>query len=230
MPRSSFDYIVSGSGAAGSIVAARLGANPHLRILVLEAGPSDNSIYVRMPAALSYPLTDKKRTWSFETGPEPELSDRYITHVRGKMFGGSGSLNGMSPGLPAAAVLRDFDRWASDFNLPSWSYAHCLPYFKRMETFDKGADAYRGGGGPIAVTAMKAELPPFRAFLEAGQQAMPSFDQRLQRLSTGRRARLSGEQRGVASEQAAGRQYLRPADPPRERPRRTRRTGSQGAL
>jgi choline dehydrogenase len=141
MPRSTFDYIVTGSGAAGSIVAARLGANPHLRILVLEAGPSDNSIYIRMPAALSYPLTDKKRTWSFETGPEPELGDRYISHVRGKMFGGSGSLNGM---VYARGNPRDFDRWASDFNLPSWSYAHCLPYFKRMETFDKGADVYRG--------------------------------------------------------------------------------------
>jgi choline dehydrogenase len=207
MPRSTFDYIVTGSGAAGSIVAARLGANPHLRILVLEAGPSDNSIYIRMPAALSYPLTDKKRTWSFETGPEPELGDRYISHVRGKMFGGSGSLNGM---VYARGNPRDFDRWASDFNLPSWSYAHCLPYFKRMETFDKGADVYRGGDGPIAITTMKAELPPFQAFLEAGQQAgHPLSNDYNGYRQEGVHAYQANIEHGIRA--SGGRQYLRPA-------------------
>jgi len=162
-----YDYIVVGAGAAGSVVAARLGENRSLRILVLEAGPSDNSIFVRMPAALSYPLTDARRIWSFETGPEAALDGRSMTHVRGRMLGGSGSLNGM---VYVRGNPRDFDTWAAA-GLPDWSYAHCLPYFKKLEHYDRGENDYRGGGGPMAITTLKADLPVFQAFLAAGQEA-----------------------------------------------------------
>lgn len=207
MTKLKFDYIVIGSGAAGSIVAKRLGEEAASRILVLEAGPSDNSIFVRMPAALSYPLTDKSRTWSFETGPEPELGPRHVTHVRGKMFGGSGSLNGM---VYVRGNPRDFNRWAEDFNLPNWSYAHCLPYFKRLESFDGGANEYRGGDGPIAITTMKAELEPFQAFLEAGQQAgHPRNEDYNSYRQEGVHAYQANIDHGIRA--SGGRQYLRPA-------------------
>lgn len=167
MARKKYDYVVVGSGAAGSIVAARLGEDPGVSVLVLEAGPHDNSVYVRMPAAMSYPLTDKRRTWTFETGPEPGLDNRMVTHLRGKMLGGSGSLNGM---VYVRGNPLDFDNWAAA-GLPDWSYAHCLPYFKKFERYDKGANAYRGDGGPIGITSLKGNLPVFKAFLAAGQQA-----------------------------------------------------------
>jgi len=207
MPASKYDYIIIGSGAAGAIVAARLGANKNTRVLVLEAGPGDNSVYVRMPAALSYPLTDKARTWSFETGPEPALDGRSITHVRGRMLGGSGSLNGM---VYVRGNPRDFDRWAQDFNLRNWSYAHCLPYFKRLESFDGGANEYRGGDGPISITTMKAELEPFQAFLEAGQQAGHRLNKDYNAYQQeGVHAYQANIDRGIRA--SGGRQYLKPA-------------------
>jgi choline dehydrogenase len=170
--RLSYDYIIVGAGAAGSVIAARLGEDRNLRILVLEAGPSDRSIYVRMPAALSYPLTDPRRIWSFDTGPEAALDQRSIRHVRGKMIGGSGSLNGL---VYVRGNPRDYDTWAS-LGLPDWSFAHCLPYFQRMESYDKGANGYRGGSGPMSVTTLPASLPIFEAFLAAGQQAGHEFN------------------------------------------------------
>ncbi|MBK8160956.1 MAG: choline dehydrogenase [Rhodospirillaceae bacterium] len=167
MTRKAYDYVIVGSGAAGSVVAARLGEDCNTRVLVLEAGPSDNSIYVRMPAAMSYPLTDAKRVWNFETGPEAALDGRTMIHLRGRMLGGSGSLNGM---VYVRGNPRDFDNWAAQ-GLPDWSYAHCLPYFKKLERYDGGETAYRGGEGPMGITTLKGDLPVFQAFLEAGQQA-----------------------------------------------------------
>nr|WP_298687786.1 choline dehydrogenase [uncultured Dongia sp.] len=167
MTRKAYDYVIVGSGAAGSVVAARLGEDRNTRVLVLEAGPSDNSIYVRMPAAMSYPLTDAKRVWNFETGPEAALDGRTMTHLRGRMLGGSGSLNGM---VYVRGNPRDFDNWAAA-GLPDWSYAHCLPYFKKLERYDGGETDYRGGDGPMGITTLKGDLPVFQAFLEAGQQA-----------------------------------------------------------
>ncbi|MEP9388400.1 choline dehydrogenase [Mesorhizobium sp. KR9-304] len=165
--RSRFDYIIVGGGAAGSVLAARLGEDRNLRILVLEAGPDDKSVYVRMPAAMAYPLTDLKRTWTYDTGPEAALDGRMISHVRGRMQGGSGSLNGM---VYVRGNPRDYDGWAAS-GLVDWSYAHCLPYFKRFEDFDGDASLYRGTGGPIRITTLPGKMPVYQAFLEAGQQA-----------------------------------------------------------
>lgn len=206
MKRSRYDYVIIGAGAAGSVVAARLAEDAGLRILVLEAGPSDNSLYVRMPAALSYPLTDPKRIWSFDTGPEPALDGRMLTHVRGKMLGGSGSLNGM---VFVRGNPRDFDNWAAQ-GLLNWSYAHCLPYFKRLESFDQGANQYRGGDGPMRITTLPADRPIFGAFLEAGQQAghalNPDYNSFRQE---GVHAYQANIDHGVRA--SGGRAYLRPA-------------------
>ena len=206
MLQKKYDYIVVGAGAAGSIVAARLGETKNLRILVLEAGPSDNSIFVRMPLAMSYPLRDPKRTWDFETGPEGALENRMVAHLRGKMLGGSGSLNGM---VYVRGNPRDFDLWAEG-GLPEWSFAHCLPYFKRLENFDQGANDYRGGTGPISVTTLKGNLPVFQAFLEAGQQAghalNPDYNAYRQE---GVHIYQTNIDHGVRA--SSGRQYLSPA-------------------
>lgn len=206
MATKTYDYIVVGSGAAGSVVAARLGEDKDISVLVLEAGPSDNSIYVRMPAAMSYPLTDSRRTWTFETGPEAALDGRMITHVRGKMLGGSGSLNGM---VYVRGNPRDFDGWAED-GLPDWSYAHCLPYFKKLENYDRGANTYRGGGGPMAITSLKGDLPVFQAFLEAGQQAGHPLTADYNAFrQEGVHIYQANIDRGVRA--SGGRAYLRPA-------------------
>lgn len=206
MPSKAYDYIVVGSGAAGSVVAARLGEDRNVRILVLEAGPHDNSVYVRMPAAMSYPLTDKSRTWEFDTGPEAALNGRMVPHIRGKMLGGSGSLNGM---VYVRGNPRDFDRWAED-GLTNWSYAHCLPYFKKLESYDKGANDYRGGQGPIAIRSLKADLEPFQAFLEAGQQAGHPLNADYNAFrQEGVHAYQANIDNGIRA--SGGRAYLRPA-------------------
>ena len=204
--KSKFDYVIIGSGAAGSVLAARLSEDPGVSVVVLEAGVSDATVFVRMPAALAYPLSDKSRTWSFQTGPEPSLDDRTIEHVRGRMLGGSSSLNGM---VYVRGNPRDFDGWARE-GLETWSYAHCLPYFKKLETFDGGSSEYRGGSGPVGITTMKADLPVFHAFLEAGQQAghalNPDYNGFRQE---GVHVYQSNIDRGIRA--SAGRAYLRPA-------------------
>ncbi len=166
----SYDFIIVGGGSAGCALANRLSADPAHRVLVLEAGRQDYrwDVFIHMPAALTFPIGSRFYDWRYESEPEPEMHGRRIYHARGKVLGGSSSINGMifQRGNPL-----DYARWAAGPGMASWDYAHCLPYFKRMETCLAGADEFRGGSGPLVLERGPADSPLFRAFFEAVQQA-----------------------------------------------------------
>ena len=169
-PIKSYDFIIVGGGSAGCALANRLSADPANRVLVLEAGRPDYKwdVFIHMPAALTFPIGSRFYDWKYESEPEPFMNGRRIYHARGKVLGGSSSINGMifQRGNPL-----DYARWAADPGMASWDYAHCLPYFKRMETCLAGADEFRGGDGPLVLERGPADSPLFRAFFEAAQQA-----------------------------------------------------------
>ncbi|WP_309647596.1 choline dehydrogenase [Nocardioides sp.] len=166
----SFDVVIVGGGSAGSVLANRLSADPGTSVLVLEAGRSDSRLdpFIHMPAALPYPIGNRLYDWKYESEPEPHMNGRRVYHARGKVLGGSSSINGMifQRGNPL-----DFERWAADAGMKEWDYAHCLPYFKRMENCLAGADDWRGGSGPLVLERGPATNPLFGAFFEAAQQA-----------------------------------------------------------
>ena len=172
MPRERFDYIIVGGGSAGSVLANRLSADPGTRVLVLEAGRPDwrFDVFVHMPAALAFPIGSPFYDWKYESEPEPFMGGRRIYHARGKILGGSSSINGMifQRGNPL-----DFERWAADPGMETWDFAHCLPYFKRMEDTVVAApdDPWRGHGGPLALERGPATNPLFDAFFAAVQEA-----------------------------------------------------------
>ena len=167
-----YDFVIVGGGSAGSALANRLSADPTNRVLVLEAGRPDYiwDVFIHMPAALAFPIGSRFYDWKYESEPEPHMNDRRIYHARGKVLGGSSSINGMifQRGNPL-----DYERWASDPGMQTWDYAHCLPYFKRMErclAADR-ADERRGHAGPLVLERGPATSPLFGAFFEAAQQA-----------------------------------------------------------
>ncbi|HWU23464.1 MAG TPA: choline dehydrogenase, partial [Nocardioides sp.] len=160
---------------AGSALANRLSADPGTSVLVLEAGHSDWRIdpFVHMPAALPIPIGNRFYDWKYETDPEPHMNGRRVSHARGKVLGGSSSINGMifQRGNPM-----DYERWGAQPGMKEWDFAHCLPYFKRMESLhlvdgSNGADEWRGGDGPLNLERGPATNPLFGAFFEAAQQA-----------------------------------------------------------
>ena len=161
-----WDFVIVGGGSAGCALASRLSADPSTRVLVLEAGGKDRiwDPFIHMPAALAFPIGNPRYDWMYESEPEPFMHGRRIYHARGKILGGSSSINGMifQRGNPL-----DYERWGLD----GWDYAHCLPYFKRMETCAAGADDYRGDDGPIVLERGAAASPLFDAFFTAVQQA-----------------------------------------------------------
>jgi choline dehydrogenase len=166
----SYDFLIVGGGSAGCALAHRLSADPGVRVLVLEAGRPDSwwDVLIHMPAALALPLGSRFYDWGYRSEPEPYMAEREIYHARGKLLGGSSSINGMifQRGNPL-----DYDGWAQRPGLEHWSYAHCLPYFKRMEAVDEGDDAFRGREGPLALERGAAKGPLFDAFFEAARQA-----------------------------------------------------------
>jgi choline dehydrogenase len=169
-PESHHDVLIVGGGSAGSALANRLTADGTSEVLVLEAGRPDYRFdpLIHMPAALPYPIGNRFYDWNYHSEPEPHMHDRRIFHGRGKVLGGSSSINGMifQRGNPM-----DFDLWAEQPGMDDWDYAHCLPYFKKMETCLAGADQWRGGDGPLILERGEAANPLFGAFFEAAQQA-----------------------------------------------------------
>jgi choline dehydrogenase len=165
-----YDYVIIGSGSAGSVLANRLSQDPSSRVLVLEAGRNDSlwDVYIHMPAALSFPIGNRFYDWKYESEPEPYMYGRRVYHARGKVVGGSSSINGMifQRGNPM-----DYERWAADPGMEGWDYAHCLPYFKRMETCLAGANVWRGGDGPLKLERGPADGVLFKAFFQACVQA-----------------------------------------------------------
>jgi choline dehydrogenase len=170
MSKNQYDFIIIGGGSAGCALANRLSADPSNGVLVLEAGRPDYiwDIFIHMPAGLSYPIGNQHYDWGYESEPEPFMHNRRIYHARGKVLGGSSSINGMifQRGNPL-----DYERWAADEGMDTWNFASCLPYFKRMENCLAGSDNFRGEDGPLILERGPAATPLFEAFFEAVQQA-----------------------------------------------------------
>ncbi len=170
--KESFDYVIVGGGSAGCALANRLSADPNKSVLVLEAGRPDYwfDVFIHMPAALMFPIGSKFYDWMYSSQPEPHMNGRRVTHGRGKILGGSSSINGMifQRGNPL-----DFERWGADAGMSSWDYAHCLPYFKRMENClaADSKDEFRGKSGPLRLERGQVKNPLFGAFFSAVKQA-----------------------------------------------------------
>ncbi len=163
-----FDYVVVGAGSAGCIVANRLTENPDVSVLLLEYGGKDNSMFIQMPTALSIPMNTNRFAWQFYTEPEPFLDNRKMHCPRGKVLGGSSSINGM---VYARGHAMDFDEW-EESGATGWGYAHCLPYFLRADDWKYGSDDYRNQGGPLSVNnGNERQNPLYNAFIEAGKEA-----------------------------------------------------------
>jgi choline dehydrogenase len=164
----SFDFIIVGAGSAGCVLADRLSADGQNKVLLLEAGGSDRSIFIQMPAALAYPMNTKRWNWGYHSEPEPHLNNRRLHCPRGLGLGGSSSINGL---VYVRGNPLDFERWRDEDGAAGWGYADVLPYFKRAETRAEGGNEYRGGDGPLSTTYGTLRNPLHQAWLDAAQQA-----------------------------------------------------------
>jgi choline dehydrogenase len=163
-----FDYIIVGAGSAGCVLAERLSEDPDCRVLLLEAGPADRSWQIHMPSGLGKLLSSDRFNWAYVSEPEPFLDDRRLSHPRGRVLGGSSSINGM---MYVRGHARDYDAWAQS-GCKGWAYADVLPYFRRSERRLAGEDAYRGGDGPLHVASPNLAASPLaNAFIQAGIEA-----------------------------------------------------------
>jgi choline dehydrogenase len=168
--REEYDFVIVGGGSAGCALANRLSADAANRVLVLEAGRPDYrwDVFIHMPAALTFPIGSRFYDWGYQSEPEPHMGGRRIYHARGKVLGGSSSINGMifQHGNPL-----DYEHWAADDGMKDWDFAHCLPYFKRLENCLAGDDEWHGHDGPLVLERGPATNPLFEAFFDAAEQA-----------------------------------------------------------
>lgn len=205
-----FDYVIVGAGSAGCVLARRLTKNPDTSVLLLEAGGVDPfwEWKIRMPAALAYPMNGTRYNWDYHTEPEPHLEGRIMHCPRGRVLGGSSSINGM---VYIRGNALDYDRWAKeDASLADWDYQHCLPYFIKSETREGGDNDYHGNSGPQMVARGRADNPLFGAFINAAQEAGYPYTSDMngyQQEGFGPMDRTTGN--GVRQSTAVG--YLRPA-------------------
>ncbi len=165
--RGEYDYVIVGAGSAGCTLACRLGADPDVRILVLEAGPPDRSLYIHMPATFARPLADDRYNWFYHSEPEPSLDGRRMYCPRGRVLGGSSSINGM---VYVRGHRLDYEGWAA-LGLPEWGFDQVLPWFVRAEGSDRQGVPWRGTEGPLRVSRASCTNPLYRAFIEAGMEA-----------------------------------------------------------
>ncbi len=166
----SYDYIVVGAGSAGAVLASRLSENPAVKVLLLEAGPKDNSFWIHLPIGYGKTMWSKKYNWCFHTEPDPGMNNRRIYWPRGKTLGGCSSINGL---IYIRGQREDYDHWAALGN-SGWSYDDLLPYFIRSERNQRGASEYHGGDGPLSVSDIEDKNELIEAFINgAGESGVP---------------------------------------------------------
>ncbi len=218
-----YDFIVVGSGSAGSVVAERLSASGRFSVLVLEAGGTDRRFYVQMPLGYGKTFFDPAVNWNYRTEPDPGLAGNADHWPRGKILGGSSSINAM---VWIRGQREDYDAWAAAGN-PGWGFDDLLPAFKAIEDNEAGADEWRGVGGPLHVTDCRAAVHPLtQRYLKAGRAGRPAAQPGFQRREPGRRRRLPDHDQGRPPH--VGRARLpAPGDEAQERPRRDERAGDE---
>jgi len=215
-----YDYVVVGAGSAGCVLANRLTADGKHSVLLLEAGPEDTHLWIHVPLGYGKLFKEKTVNWMYQTEPEPGLDGRTIFQPRGKVLGGSSSINGL---LYLRGQHQDYDRWRQRGNA-GWGYDDVLPYFKKAENQQRGADDYHGAGGPLSVSDWRHEDPLSEAFVKAAVETgipfNPDFNGKTQE-GAGFFQTTTRRGRRASSARRPRRAYLRP--PRRRRPRPSRR-------
>ncbi|TNF86640.1 MAG: choline dehydrogenase [Gammaproteobacteria bacterium] len=202
-----YDYIILGAGSAGCVLANRLSESGEHSVLVVEAGPMDRKLLIHMPAGVHSVYKDPSINWNYETEAETELEQRNVELPRGRVVGGSSSINAM---VYMRGHPKDYDRWNDELGLSGWSYADCLPYFRAGEASERGASEWRGDSGPLGVSRAKLQNPLFDAFLTAGETSGQGTSDDLNGYKPEGLARLDSTTRN-GSRCSAAVAHLRPA-------------------